>query len=63
VIAGIAVAVVFAPGSALAWREHLVAITVGAACAGIQLLAYRWSARRAVELDAGDLVPEQTVRR
>jgi hypothetical protein len=47
VIGGIAVAVVFAPGSALAWREHLVAVLVGAACAGVQLLAYQWSARRA----------------
>ena len=63
VITGIAVAVVFAPSSELAWREHLVAIMVGTACAGVQLLAYRWSARRArPEIDAGDLVREQSVR-
>lgn len=64
VIAGIAVAVVFAPASALAWREHLVAIMVGVACAGVQLFAYRWSARRALpEIDAGGLLREQSVRR
>lgn len=63
VVAGIAVAVVLAPGSALAWREHLVAILVGAACAGVQLLAYRWSARRARPvIDTGGLVREQRVR-
>ena len=63
VIAGIAVAVVFAPSSALAWREHLVAMLVGAACAGVQLLAYRWSARHArPEVDAGGLRREAGVR-
>jgi hypothetical protein len=63
VIAGVAVALVFAPSSALAWREHLVATLVGAACAGVQLLAYRLSARRALpEVDVGGLVREQRVR-
>jgi hypothetical protein len=64
VIAGIAVAVVFAPSSELAWREHLVAILVGVACAGVQLLAYRWSARRArPDIDASGHVREQSIRR
>jgi hypothetical protein len=64
VVAGIAVAVVFAPGSALAWREHLVAIVVGSACAGVQLLAYWSSARQArPEVDAGGLRWEVSVRR
>jgi hypothetical protein len=63
VIAVVAVAVTVAPGSALAWREHLVAIMVGAACAGVQLLAYRWSARRArPEVDAGGLRREASIR-
>jgi hypothetical protein len=62
VIAGIAVAVVFAPSSELAWREHLVAVMVGAACAGVQLLAYRWSARRAQpDIGARGPVPERSI--
>jgi hypothetical protein len=63
VIALVAVAVTVAPGSALAWREHLVAIMVGAACAGVQLLAYRWSARGArLDVDAGGLRSEASIR-
>ena len=41
----LAIAITFAARSDLAGREHLVAIIVGAACAAVQLLAYRWSAR------------------
>jgi hypothetical protein len=63
VVAVVAVAVTFAAGSELAWREHLVAIMVGAACAGVQLLVYRWSAGRArPEVGASGLRREQSVR-
>jgi hypothetical protein len=43
----VAIAITFAARSDLAGREHLVAMVVGASCAGVQLLAYRWSARSA----------------
>lgn len=42
-----AIAIAFAARSDLAGREHLVAMVVGAGCAAVQLLAYRWSARTA----------------
>jgi hypothetical protein len=41
------VVIAFAARSDLAGREHLVAVVVGAGCAAVQLLAYRWSARSA----------------
>jgi hypothetical protein len=43
----LAIAIAFAARSDLAGREHLVAMAVGAGCAGVQLLGYRWSARTA----------------
>jgi len=43
----LAIAVTFAVRSDLAGREHLVAMVVGAGCAAVQLLAYRWFARTA----------------
>lgn len=63
VVAVTVVAVALAARSDLAGREHLVAILVGAACAGVQLLVYRWTARRALpDIDAGRLNSEQRVR-
>jgi hypothetical protein len=47
VIAAVVIAIGLAARSDLAGREHLVAMLVGAACAAVQLLAYRWSARTA----------------
>jgi hypothetical protein len=43
----LAIAIAFAARSDLAGREHLVAMVVGAGCAAVQLLVYRWSARSA----------------
>lgn len=64
VVTAVVVAIAFAARSDLAGREHLVAILVGAGCAGVQLLAYRWSARQArPEVDTGGLRQEASVRR
>jgi hypothetical protein len=58
----LAIAITFAARSDLAGREHLVAMVVGAGCAAVQLLAYRWSARTAwPELAIRDVDPEPSI--
>jgi hypothetical protein len=43
----LAVGATFVARNDLAGREHMVAIAIGGACAAVQLLVYRWSARGA----------------
>ncbi len=54
----LAIAIAFAARNDLAGREHLVAMVVGAGCAGVQLLAYRLSARTA---DVRDFQEEPSI--